>query len=431
MSNFSYTIFIALFVLACRQSNPGAENEHSHEDGSASLSHTVYSEKTELFVEYKPLVVGQSARFAAHFTKLGETFAPLEEGAITLSLIVNEKGLRQTNDQPSSPGIFRLALKPTVAGKGKLIFDIKTKEYTDRIVIDPVTVFPDEETARQASAEKMADGGIAFLKEQAWTIEFATKKIQPEPFNEVIQVSGKLKPRPSDEQIVAARSNGVVTWSDAFLPGSAVRQGQQLFILSSGNVTEGNSQSQYLEARANFQKAEADYNRVQPLVAEKVISEKNFLEVKNQYERAKIRFETLSKNYSRGGQAIPSPMNGFVKEITVRSGEYVNTGQALAIITRDQSLQLEAEVPLRYAASLPLITEAHFKTLHNTKVYSTRELDGKVLAYGKAVSGTASLLPILFSLTNNGELIAGEPVEVYLQSRAIPNALVLPVDALI
>ena len=428
MNKLLLTILIALLA-SCQQSN--TSEEHAHEPESTTLSYTLYSDKTELFVEFKPLVVGQSSAFEAHFTKLGETFTALEEGAITLSLIVDEKGIRQTSEQPSSPGIFRLALKPTTPGTGSLIFDIKTPDYTDKIVIDSVTVFRNEEAAREATVQEGLAGGITFLKEQAWKIEFANEEVQPQPFHEVIKVSGQLNARPSDEQVVTAKSNGLVSWNDAIVPGATVSQGQRLFVLASGNVAQGNIETQHREAKVNLEKAEADYKRVQPLLADKIISQKDFLEIKNRYDQARIKFETLNRNYTEAGQAVQSPMSGFVKQITVRSGEYVEAGQALAVITKDLSLQLQGDVPLRYATRLPFISEANFRTLYDDAVYNTKELNGKILSYGKSLGDNASLLPVFFSLTNNGSLIPGQAVEVYLKARPIDHALVLPLSALI
>jgi cobalt-zinc-cadmium efflux system membrane fusion protein len=204
-----------------------------------------------------------------------------------------------------------------------------------------------------------------------------------------------------------------------------------LFVLTSGGLAQGNVESQYKSAKADFEKAEADYNRVQPLVADKIISQKDYLEIKNRYEQTKISFETLNRNYAAGGQSITAPMNGFISQVLVSSGEYVQAGQPLAVVTKSQSLQLRAEVPLRYSNQLPLISEARFKTLHDERVYSTRDLSGKVLSYGKAIGNAASLLPIYFSLSNNGSLIPGDVVEVYLLSQSITNALVVPLGALI
>jgi RND family efflux transporter MFP subunit len=201
--------------------------------------------------------------------------------------------------------------------------------------------------------------------------------------------------------------------------------------LGSGDVTQGNAESQYREARTNLEKTEADLKRVEPLLADKIISQKDYLEIKNRYDQARIQFDIVSRNYTQGGQAVSSPMTGFIKHIRVRSGEFVQAGQPLAVITNNLSLQLEAEVPVRFSAQLPFISEANFKTYHNDSVYNTRQLDGKVISYGKALPDNTTLLPIYFSLTNDGTLIPGESVEVYLKSGPVKNAFVVPVRALI
>lgn len=422
---------IASLAFSCQRNEVSHEGGHAHAEESPSLAYTLYSERTELFVEFKPLVVGQPTTFAAHFTQLGANFTAVEEGSVTLSLVVDEKGVRQTREEPASPGIFRLALKPVAAGTGRLIFDIKTDKFTDRIVIDSVTVFPDQTSAEKSPLRENPDGGISFLKEQAWKIEFANEEVKPQTFHQVIKVAGELSARPSDEQVVTARSNGVVRWNNLAVPGASVKQGQQLFVLASGNVTETNIESAYREAKANFEKAEADLQRVEPLLDDKIISQKDYLQVKNRYDQARIQFEMLSRNHTPEGQAVRSPMAGFIKQISVRSGEYVQAGQPLAVITNDLSLRLIAEVPARFASQLPFIAEADFKSLRNDRVYNTNQLSGQVLSYGKALTNNASLLPIYFSLTNDGTLIPGESVVVYLKSSPIQNAFVIPRKTLI
>lgn len=429
MDKILITFFIASLAFSCQRGD--VSDEHGAAEELPSLAYTLYSDKTELFVEFKPLVVGELSTFAAHFTKLGENFTAIDEGSVTLSLIVDEKGIRQTSEQPASPGIFRLALKPVVAGTGRLIFDIKTKEYTDRIVIDSLTVFPDQATAQNGPLPESPDGGISFLKEQAWKIEFANEEVKPQTFHQVIKASGALSAHPFHEQVVTARSNGVVVWNDVAVPGASVKRGQQLFVLASGNVTQGNVESEYREAKANFEKAEADLQRVQPLLDDKIISQKDYLEIKNRYNQARIQFDILSRNYTQGGQAIRSPMTGFIKQISVRSGEYVEAGEPLAVITKNLSLQLKVEVPVRFAHQLPFIAEANFKTLHEDSVYNTRQMGGKVVSYGKALTENTSLLPVYFSFTNDGTLISGQPVEVYLKSRPIQNVFAVPKNALI
>jgi membrane fusion protein, heavy metal efflux system len=422
-------MIIAVVVLACTacQRNTSSEEQgHAHNEGT-TLAYTLYSDKTEVFVEFKPLVVGQQTKFAAHFTRLGETFTSLDSGKITLSLIVAGKGVRQSNAKASSPGIFRLALTPGVAGTGKLVFDIDTRDYQDQIIIDPVTVYTD---AQEVNAPE-AGGSISFLKEQAWKIEFANVELKAQTFHEVIKTSGQLIAKPSDETIITARSSGTVQWNDEVVVGAPVQQGKRLFVITSGNLATGNIESQYKEAKSNFEKAEADYKRVQPLLAENIISQKDYLVIKNNYEQAKITYETISRNYTAGGQSVTSKISGFINQIFVRPGEFVQAGQPLLVVTRDQTLILKAEVPLRYYHDLPRVSEANFKTLRDNKLYQSKDMNGKVLSYGKAVGETDPLLPVTFQLTNNGMLVPGEPVEVFLLSKPIANALVVPISALI
>ena len=420
-----------MLAFSCRQSDHAEDHGHPHEEGSAPLAYTLYTDKTELFVEFKPLVIGESSRFAAHFTKLGENFTALEEGTITISLITNGKGIRTTIDKASSPGIFRLALKPTTPGISTLVFDIKTKEYTDRITIDSVRVFESSEAAEKSAEPEAGGSAITFLKEQAWKIEFAHIQIKPQIFNEVIKATGEISSRPSDEQVVSSRSTGVVNWNEDVMTGSKVEKGKKLFVLTSGNLAQGNIESQYREAKVNYDKAKADYERVQPLLKDMILSQKDYLEIENRYKQAQITYETLSQNYSNGGQTVTAPISGFIKEITVRSGEFVQAGQPLAIISRDQQLQLRAEVPLRYANDLPLIAGATFKTVHNNKVYSTQQLNGKLISYGKTLGNASSLLPVFFSISNDGSLIPGDVVEMFLQTKPIPNAFVVPIISLV
>src|SRR5688500_7526477 len=131
MKHILAAFLVAAIFIAC---NDSGSDDHAHapdgshpgEEGLQSVSYTIYSEKSELFVEFKPLVVGSTSKFAAHLTKLGENFLPYTEGTITVSLVQGDKGIKNSVVAPSSPGIFRLELQPASAGIGKLVFDIQT-----------------------------------------------------------------------------------------------------------------------------------------------------------------------------------------------------------------------------------------------------------------------------------------------------------------
>lgn len=429
--SFACFAILALLIAGCGN-NMETDYGHAH-DGMEGLAYTLYSDKSEIFVEFKPLVVGMQSKFAAHFTILGENFLPLSEGTVTVSLIVNDKGLKHSANSPSVPGIYRLALTPTVAGTGKLIFDIKTKTFTDQIVIENVTVYPDEKTAHEKNPSSESGGSdITYLKEQAWKIEFANAPVKKQPFSDIIKTNGQVLPAPGDEMLVTAKAGGIVLFSgNKTIIGSEVSEGTNLFTIAGGDITEGNIDVAYKEAKANYDKAKADYDRASSLIKDKIISEKDFLDAKVKFENSQTTFNALGKNYTSGGQNVSSPMTGFVKNILVSEGQFVEAGMPLATVSKNKKLILQANVSQKYFEKLSSVTSANFKTTESDKFISTADLNGKLISFGKSADASSPFIPITFEIDNTGNIIPGSVAEVYLKSFPLPDALVIPTTSLI
>lgn len=426
---FASLTMSALLFAGCA----GKQEQEEHEHGLEPLAYTLYSDKTELFVEFKPLVVGNTSRFATHLTQLGDLFTPLTKGSVTVSLIKDGKGIRHTADVPSSPGIFRPELSPKTAGDGyQLVFEIKTHDYSDKLVINNITVYPDEKTAMENQPEESGGGDITYLKEQAWKVEFANTLVKKKAFSDIIKTSGQILSAPGDEMIVTAKASGIVLFAgNKTIIGSEVNAGTNLFTIAGGDITEGNIDAVYKEAKANYDKAKADYDRAKELVKDKIVSEKDFQDTKLKFENAQITFNTIAKNYSANGQNISSTMNGFVKNILVTEGQFVVAGTPLATISKNKKFILQANVSQKYFGKLSSVTSANFKTTDNEKVYNTQELNGKVISYGKSADASSPFIPITFEIDNTGNLIPGSVAEVYLKSFPIPDALVIPISSLI
>jgi hypothetical protein len=83
---------------------------------------TTWAERTELFMEFPPLIVGREARFAAHVTEM-PTFRAVTSGRATLTVIyAGGAEVSGAVDAPSNPGIFRPVLTPSKAGPCELRF---------------------------------------------------------------------------------------------------------------------------------------------------------------------------------------------------------------------------------------------------------------------------------------------------------------------
>lgn len=396
------------------------------------LAYTLYTDHTELFVEFKPLVVGSTSNFAAHFTILGENFKALTDAKVTVSFIVGDNGIKNSVSAPSSPGIFRLALNPKTAGTGTLVFDIVTKDYTDKITIENLVVYPDEKTALVKQPERAESGDVSYLKEQAWKVEFANMAVTKQNFNAVIKTSGQLLSAPGDEMIVTAKASGVVVFSGKnTIVGSAVTTGNSLFTITGADMTEGNIDASVKDAKANYLKAKTDYERSKLLVADKIVSERDHQQVKLQFDNAQMAYNTVAKNYTSKGQNVFSPISGFVKNVLVTGGQFVSSGTPLATISKNKNLLLQANVSQNNFGILSSIRSANFKTPQNDVVFNTASLNGKIVSYGKSASASTPFIPITFQIDNTGDFIPGSIVEVYLKSTSIPDALVIPTSSLI
>lgn len=425
-SKITALLLLSLALFGCKNDN----SEKAEGSTLESLAYTLYTDKTELFVEFKPLTVGETSKFAAHFTILGDNFKPLTEGTVTVSFITGDKGIRNTANGPSSAGIFRLALKPTSAGTGTLVFDIKTKDYTDRIEIPNVEVYANLEAAQKAPRPEEPSGGITYLKEQAWKVEFANAPAKRKTFHEVIRTNGQILSAVGDEMVITAKADGIVKFSgDKATSGMAVSEGTPLFTISGSNLAQGNIDSEVRQARMNYLKLKADYERAQELAKDQIISQREFQTTKLMFENARNEFNTISKNYSSNGQRIDAPMSGFIKSVSVNDGQFVQAGTPLATVSKNKRLVLQANVTQRYFDKLPTIKSANF-TIPNGATYDTDNLNGNVLSYGRSASLESPFIPITFEIDNSQGILSGSGVEVYLKSSPKPNALVIPMTAI-
>jgi membrane fusion protein, heavy metal efflux system len=433
-------LIVCLLVAGISACDSKQADEHAHnpdgshpgEEGLQSISHTLYTEKSELFVEFKPLVVGQTSKFAAHLTKLGESFLPFTEGSVTVSLIIGDRGVKNSATAPGSPGIFRLALQPTTPGVGRLVFDIQATGFTDQVITDSVEVYADEKTAINNQPAEAGGGDISFLKEQAWKVEFANAPVPRETMYDVVKATGEIISAPGDEVTVASRSNGMVKFTGtANVIGAAVRAGQSMFSITGGEIPFENVEAAKQTARAELTTAQSEFNRATELIKDKLITQAAYQNAKLRFQQAQIALTNLNRNYSSAGKSLTAPINGYVKNILVSEGQYVTAGQPLATITKNQRLMLRADVSLKDAAKISSIQEANFTIIQNKLAYNTKDLNGRLISIAKTTGDNTPFIPVHFQIDSRPGLLPGSYAEVYLKTLPIYNALVIPVSALI
>lgn len=404
---------------------------HSHAHGPEPVAHTVWTDKTELFVEYPPLVVGKTSSFAAHFTDLRD-YGPVGSGKVTVSLVKDNKGIRHTVEEAQSPGIFRPALQPKEAGTYRLSFRIETPDMQDEIVVENVRVH-ESIAAAQAMAEHThtdAMDVISFTKEQAWNMDFATAELRRDTIYDVIRAGGEIMPVRGGEKTVSATASGIVLFRKRNANiGSAVAKGELLFTISGGGNADHDLQAKFTKAKTVYTQARAVFERKQALFEAQAIGKPDLEAAQLAYELAKTDYDKLSSNYSKGGKSVFAPRKGYLKHLHTIEGQYVEAGDALAVIAENKTVTLHADVGQAQYDRLDDIYSATFAV--NGRVYSLEKLNGRLISYGKTISKEHPKVPVYFEFANTVDLLPGSFVEVYLLLRPATQALVLPRSALL
>lgn len=429
-------ILIVLVFLAMSCNNK-AEDAHAHNpDGTHAgeemprLDHTIWTDKTELFVEFPALIVGNSSRFAAHFTVLNK-HQPVREGSVTVSLVKGDKGLRNTVDAPSSPGIFAPTIQPKEAGTYQLVFELKSPEYSDKITIDDVTVYASTDEAIKALGTAEEDESVSFSKEQAWKIDFQTAPVVSGKIYDVINTSGIWMPSSGSIKSLAAKSNGVVDFKvNNLTEGTAVKQGQLLMSLNSQGLASNNLSTEIANARSNFEQAKSEYERKKELYNSKIIPKSDFEKVESNFSISKSNYQSLTSGVSGGSKQIVAPFDGFVQSIAVSNGDYVEQGVALVSIGTQKSKVLKTQLAPSYGLTLENVQGIWYQT-KDGEWKNVTDGEGSILSIGKVVEFEKPLISVFAQVNADVDMPEGSLTQVQIAMGNATQNTMIPVNALL
>jgi membrane fusion protein, heavy metal efflux system len=272
---------------------------------------------------------------------------------------------------------------------------------------------------------------VEFSKEQASKVQgFLVETVTTGDFHSIVKTSGQITSSPGDEAVIVATSSGLVNIiNPSLVEGMQVKQGQTLFSISGDHLGEDNVATRTLEARTRYEAAKTEYERAQALIKDIIISATEFRQIKLNYEQAKLAYEATSKGVSGGKKIISAPMTGYVKDLLVQAGQYVELGQKLAVVCRNNKLILRADVSQRYLPQIQTLKTATFTTPYDGKTYELEQLKGRLLSFGKTTNKDAFYTPVNFEFVNPGGITEGSFVEVYLKSEVLPDVITTPVKA--
>jgi len=452
-----FAIVAALALVACKGSHAHdkgeAEHGHGHESAKDELpgqSVTLWTEKTELFMEHKPLIAGKEVGFAAHVTAMA-TFKAVTEGAVTLTLkMAGGATVTARADKASSPGIFRPVLTPAAAGKCEMSMRVEGPQVQDEFPVGPCEVFADPAGAKAALGEEAdVPGRIPFLKEQQWKTEFATAPAVERELQGAVRANGELRPVAGKEARLSATSAGrVVAGAAAPILGMAVKKGQVLATIApsvGGTSDRASLDADVLSAKAELAAAETALARAERLFAEQAVPQRNVEEARTRVSIAKARvggssgrLKQFNASAAGAGGAGPgafkvrSPIDGTLVKVEVAAGQAVEEGQLLFTVIDLGRVWLVAQV---FEPDIPKVEGARaawFSIDGYTEPFTVNEANGKLVTIGRVLDPQTRTIPVVFELANpDGRLRIGQFAKVSIATGAVERALAIPEAAIL
>ncbi|MBV9032981.1 MAG: efflux RND transporter periplasmic adaptor subunit [Acidobacteriaceae bacterium] len=138
---------------------------------------------------------------------------------------------------------------------------------------------------------------------------------------------------------------------------------------------------------------------------------------------AKAHYENAQAQVSYA--EVRSPMNGVISDRPINVGEMASSGSALVSIVDLSRVVARASVPVQQTAALKVSAPA-------TISGAGGELTGKVTVVSPAVDPNTTTIQVWVEAPNPGErLKLGSTVQISIDAGAIPNAIVVPLPALL
>lgn len=277
-----------------------------------------------------------------------------------------------------------------------------------------------------AESEENTDE-IVFPAAQAARTLFEVREVTKGSFRETLRCGGNINASQSDVSVVTAPIAGVVTFVDGrVIANSTVTAGQGLFRLSSSGLASGDA---VLKAKIAFRQAEADFNRTKALYEDKLVTQRDYLASESEYLRAKAEYDPIRVSDSKG-TLVKAPSAGYVLQLSVAPGDYVEIGQPLATIAKSGHMQLRALVSQRYFNRIHGIADANFRVESGDDYYTVSKMKGRLNASGKAVSGGSAMIPVVFDFESDGRFPNGAYADIVLLGSERDNVVSVPRSAI-
>ena len=251
----------------------------------------------------------------------------------------------------------------------------------------------------------------------------ATDTAARRPFGQVVKVSGQILPSAEGSGVVSATTAGILTIAHNVNVGSEVRAGQLIGSVKAEGVSGGDLNR---AAKVELDAAKAEFDRVEALYKDRLVTLAQYNSARAALDRARAAYSS-----SAASGRVVAPISGVITSLDARSGQFVDTGTPIATIASATRLTLKADVPFQTYKAVATASDARVVSPSTGVSVLLSDLGGHREAQNASAGASAGYVPMTFSFKNDGRLIPGSAVEVYLMGDQRHTALTVPASAVV
>ena len=253
---------------------------------------------------------------------------------------------------------------------------------------------------------------------RAKLVQVSVITIKPTPIKDALLLPGETEAW--HDVRLASEIDGIVERIDP-REGQAVKEGQLIATIEVSALKAALD-----HAEASFELADKLYQRRKLLSQRNVIAKEELDRSLNERTLALSNLRRAKVTYERG--FLHSPINGLVNHLHIDVGEFVDRGDPVADLVNVDKIKINVNVPeldVRYL-------RVGQKAMVTVDAFPGRRLPGRIdfVAY-KADPATKTFRVRVLIRNTDGEIRPGMIARVAFLRRIIPDALVVPLFALV
>lgn len=254
-------------------------------------------------------------------------------------------------------------------------------------------------------------------QERTRLVAVETITMVPDSFEDFIRLTGTVEA--FEDAVVSAETQGrILEIADR---GASLDEGEIIARLDDRMI-----QAQYNSAQTAYELAVDNYNRLESLHADTIISTQDFQSARAQRDQARAQLDQAEKQLRDSN--IEAPFSGRVEERMVQRGELISPGMPVVRLVNTRDVRILTGIPQRYSGEITEGTpvEIHLRSSSGESIQST------ITYAGNVIDPDTRTFTAEIELRNQDRLLKPEMVvDLRVKLDTLEDAMIIPRTAVV